>query len=195
MVSAGIPLVRKDKIYTYKDYLKWSDDERWELINGTAYSMTPSPSRTHQKISRELFSRFYDYLKDKNCEVYYSPFDVRLPVGEEKDEDIKNVVQPDLAVICDQTKLDERGCKGAPDLIVEIVSPSTAKRDLKDKFYLYERAGVREYWIVQSINNTVMVFKLKENKEYGKPDMYTEEDKIKVGIFDELVIDLKEVFK
>ena len=154
-----------------------------------------SKIRTHQKISRELFSRFYDYLKDKNCEVYYSPFDVRLPIREEKDEDIKNVVQPDIVVICDQSKLDERGCKGAPDLIIEIVSPSTAKQDLKDKFYLYERVGVREYWIVQSINNTVMVFNLKENKEYGKPDMYTEDDKIKVGIFDELIIDLKEVFR
>lgn len=192
----GFPLERQDEKYTYKDYLNWPDEERRELINGTVYNMTPSPSRTHQKISRELFSRFYDYLrKDKVCEVYYAPFDVRLPEGEEKDEDIRNVVQPDIVVVCDQSKLDERGCKGAPDLIIEIVSPSSAKQDLKDKFYLYERVGVKEYWIVQPVNNTMMVFKLKENGEYGKPGMYTEEDRIKAGIFDGLEIDLKEIFR
>lgn len=157
----------KDR-FNYGDYLKWSEDERWELINGIPYNMTPSPSRTHQEILIALSTKFYTFLENKDCQVYIAPFDVRLPEGEEKEEEIKTVVQPDLVVVCDRSKLDEKGCQGPPDLIIEITSPSTARIDLKDKFYLYERTGVKEYWIVSPTDETVMVFLLDSTREIWK---------------------------
>jgi Uma2 family endonuclease len=123
-----------------------------------------------------------------------APFDVRLPEENEKDEDIKTVVQPDIALVCNHSKLDERGCKGAPDLVIEIVSPSTVKKDLKDKFLLYEKAGVKEYWIVHPVDKTVMVFTLEE-KKYGRPEIYSEEDQVKARVLDDLIVNLKEAFK
>jgi Uma2 family endonuclease len=180
--------------YTYADYLNWNDDERWELIDGTAYNMTPAPSRVHQEVSAALLSKFYAYLKDKSCKVYAAPFDVRLPFENEKDEDIKTVVQPDIVVVCDKSKLDDRGCKGAPDLVIEITSPTTSRLDVKDKFNLYEKAGVKEYWIADPNGKTVMVFKQGEDGRYDRPDMYADEDEIPVGIFKDLQVDLKEVF-
>lgn len=141
-----------------------------------------------------MLSKFYGYLRDKACKVYAAPFDVRLPFENEKDEDIKTVVQPDIVVVCDKSKLDDRGCKGAPDLIIEITSPTTSRLDVKDKFNLYERAGVKEYWIADPNGKTVMVFKQGEDGRYDRPDMYAEEDEIPVGIFMDLRVDLKEVF-
>ena len=186
--------IEKEQKYTYGDYSKWSEDERWELIYGIAYDMFATPSRTHQKISREIFGAFYNYLKDKTCEVFYSPFDVLLPEGNENDEQIQNVVQPDIVVVCDKLKLNERGCKGAPDLIIEVSSPSTAKKDMEDKLLLYEKAGVKEYWIVQSAERTVLVFKREDDGKYGRYKVYSEEDSVKVGIFKDLIIELKPVF-
>lgn len=180
--------------YTYGDYLKWTDEERWELIKGVPYDMSPAPSRTHQKISGELFRQMANYLTGKTCQVYAAPFDVRLPDQAEKDEEISTVVQPDLVVICDQKKLDERGCKGAPDLIVEILSPCTAAKDLKNKFALYEEKGVKEYWLVDPTNQIVQVFTIEESGTYGRPAIYDSTDQVKVGIFPDLVIDLPAVF-
>ena len=180
--------------YTYGDYLKWPDEERWELIKGVPYDMSPAPSRTHQKISGELFKQLAIYLTGKTCEVYAAPFDVRLPEQAEQDEEIITVVQPDLVVICDQKKLDERGCKGAPDLIVEILSPYTAGKDLKNKFDLYEEKGVQEYWLVDPTNQIVQVFTIEEGGTYGRPAIYDPTDQVKVGIFPDLVIDLPAVF-
>ncbi len=185
---------KKEKIYTYGSYLTWPDDERWELIDGVAYDMSPAPTRRHQKILGALFYQFYDYLKDKPCKVYSAPFDVRLPEGDEKDEDVHTVVQADLLVVCDRNTLDENGCRGVPDLIVEIVSPSTASKDMKEKLSLYERHGVKEYWIVHPLENIVMVFILGENREYGKPKIYSETEKIKT-LQQGLIIDLGPVFK
>lgn len=190
----GYVLRKDDKKYTYKDYSAWPDDEKWELIDGTAYAMSPAPSRYHQDISRELLRQFANYLLEKPCKVYSAPFDVRLPVKNEKDEDITTVVQPDLAVVCDKDKLDDKGCKGSPTLVIEIVSPETAQKDMKEKFNLYERVGVKEYWIIQPTDKTVMVFKLESNGRYGRPGMYTDEDEVKVGILEDLAINLKQVF-
>ncbi len=188
------PAKKQQKKFTYGDYLTWSDEERWELIDGIAYDMSPAPSRIHQKISGELFYSIRQYLKDKICEVYCAPFDVRLPEKNEADENIETVVQPDIVVICDKAKLDDKGCKGAPDLIIEIISQYTGTKDMKEKFFLYEKAGVKEYWIVHPDDKVVMVFKLKRKKEYGKPDVYSKEDKIKVSILNDLIIDLDVVF-
>ncbi|ABY95656.1 Uma2 family endonuclease [Thermoanaerobacter sp. CM-CNRG TB177] len=189
-----MPLPKREDIYTYEDYLNWPNNQRIELINGQIYLMTP-PSTVHQRISREIFTSFAVYLRGKQCEVFSAPFGVRFPSGNEKsDKEIKTVVEPDIVVVCDKSKLDDEGCKGAPDLIVEITSPSTASRDKIEKFNLYEKHGVKEYWIVEPDDKVVSVFILQENSRYGRPDVYTVGNKIKVSIFEDLEIDLKDVF-
>jgi len=180
--------------YTYGDYLRWDDDERWELIDGVAYNMTPAPARRHQGILRELAGQLFNYLKDKPCKLYLAPFDVRLPENDEADEEVTTVVQPDIVVICDPKKLDDRGARGAPDLVIEILAPSTSRKDVKIKFNLYEMHGVREYWIVDPTGGTVMAYRLGPDSRYGRPQVYTDEDSAPVGIFEDLTIDLKAVF-
>ena len=129
------PLALKlEERFTYGDYLTWDDGERWELIDGVPYNMSPAPTVRHQAISRELSTEFALYLRGKPCQLFAAPFEVRLPEVDESDELVETVVQPDLSIICDKSKLDEAGCRGAPDLIVEILSPSTAHKDLKVKF-------------------------------------------------------------
>jgi Uma2 family endonuclease len=123
-----------------------------------------------------------------------APFDVRLPKGNEKDDDIRTVVQPDLTVVCDRGKLDDKGCKGSPDLVVEIVSPSSFRHDVLTKLRLYEKAGVREYWIVYPGEKAVVVYKLNASGKYGEIEPYAAEDTLKVGIFDDLDIHLETVF-
>jgi len=185
---------KKDELFAYGDYLKWDDDERWELLDGVAYNMTPAPSRFHQRVSMELSVQLVN-LRYGACQVYAAPFDVRLPEGDEADDAIRTVVQPDISVICDPSKLDDKGCKGSPDLIVEILSPATARKDLKEKFLRYEKAGVREYWVVDPSGKTVTVFRRSDAGLFGRPDVYGEEERIKVGIFDDLEIDLQPVFR
>lgn len=185
---------KKDETFTYGDYLKWDDGERWELIDGIAYNMTPAPSRFHQQVSLELTVQLANQLRDSGCRLYAAPFDVRLPEGEESDDHVRTVVQPDISVICDSSKLDDKGCKGSPDLIVEILSPATARKDVKEKFLRYERAGVREYWIVDPSGKTVTVFRRGEAGLFGRPDVYGQEERVKVGIFEEVEIDLQPVF-
>ncbi len=180
--------------YTYGDYLTWNDDERWELIEGIPFNMTPAPRRTHQKIAGEIFLQLATFLKGKPCEVYIAPFDVRLPLADEANNEITTVVQPDIVVICDKAKLDDAGCKGAPDLIIEILSPATARKDLKEKFALYENRGVREYWLVDPEAKTVMAFHLDQAGSYGRPTIYAIEDKIEVAVLSGLVVDLEAIF-
>ena len=185
----------KNQKFTYGDYLEWTDEERWELINGEAFNITPTPPRRHQDVLMALASKFYNFLEDKSCEVYVAPFDVRLPEADQPEKDITTVVQPDLTVVCDPTKLDDKGCLGTPDLIVEIVSPSTAARDYIEKLALYERRLVPEYWIVHPTDKTAKVFQLNARREYRKPRIYAGADQIPVGLFPDLIVDLKEVFR
>lgn len=191
----GMPLKKGEDRFTYKNYLTWPENERWELIDGIAYDMTPAPSRFHQQLLTNLIVPIGSYLTGKECKVFPAPFDVRFAERSLGDDDIGTVVQPDIVVVCDKSKLDDRGCIGAPDLVIEILSPATAAKDMKEKFALYEKYGVLEYWMVQPLDKTVMVFKSGEDKKYGKPDIYIAGDEIKVGIFDDLTIDLKAVFK
>jgi Uma2 family endonuclease len=156
--------------------------------------MTPAPARKHQAINVRLLAQFYTFLKGHDCEVYTAPFDVRLPSGD-GDEQTFTVVQPDISIICDKSKLDDRGCVGAPDLIVEILSPATSKKDAKDKFYLYEENGVKEYWMVDPDTKLLDIFVLGNDKKYHFAGKYTEDDTVKVNIFPELEIDLTEVFE
>lgn len=186
--------IKPNEKYTYADYKTWNDDERCEIINGVIYNMSPAPRRLHQKVSGNIFAKIHNYLENKPCEVYDAPFDVRLPLTKEgSDFDIDTVVQPDIVVICDKSKLDDAGCIGAPDIVIEIISESTASKDLKIKFNLYEKSGVKEYWIVFPDEKVIQIFKLK-NGEYGKPEVYGIDDKIEVKYLGNLVIDLKEAF-
>lgn len=183
--------------YSYADYLAWDDGKRWELIDGQAFCMSPAPTRQHQHISILLEQQIGSYLSNKRCEMYHAPFDVRFIESQENaaDDYIDTVVQPDIVVICDPEKLDDRGCKGSPDLIIEILSPSTARMDMAVKFELYQRYGVAEYWIVHPKDQTILVFKLLESGLYGVPDRYCAEDTIPVTLLGDLQIDLTRVFE
>jgi len=190
----GHPAETANGRFTYADYVTWPEGERWELIHGVAFAMTPAPGRLHQAILGALFAQLYLQLRETGCNVYPAPFDVRLPSAAETDDEIDTVVQPDVVVVCDRGKLDERGCKGAPDLVMEILSPGSARHDMKKKLVLYEQAGVKEYWVVHPAEKLVMVFSLGANGEYGKPAAYTEEDQVSVPLLGEVTIDLQQVF-
>jgi Uma2 family endonuclease len=187
-----------NKSYTYADYVKWTFDEVVELIKGRIIPM-PTPLSNHQQTSSNLHAIFKNFLKKKTCRVYHAPFDVRLPkpISKRKtDKDIETVVQPDISVICDISKIDRRGCIGAPDLIVEILSKSTAEKDVKDKFEVYEEAGVLEYWIASVEDCTVSVFRLDSNGIYRADHRpYVKGDFIKVGIFEDFSVDVEEIFE
>ena len=190
-----ITLKNNTERWTYADYLSWPDELRWELIDGVAYSMSPAPGSKHQRILVRLFRKFADHLDNKPCEPFIAPFDVRFAVQKNaSDNYIDTVVQPDILIVCDKSKLDERGCNGSPDFIIEISSPSTGKNDLTLKFDLYQRHGVKEYWIVHPEEQTVMVFKIDEYGMYGKPERYAGDDAVSVPLFGDLVVDLKAVF-
>ena len=162
--------LRQEKRYTYADYHAWDDESRWQLIDGVPYLMS-APSRTHQRILGELFNQLYNFLDEKPCEVYIAPFDVRMNALGDDDDD---VFQPDILVVCDETKLDDKGCNGAPDMVIEIISPSSAHLDKVLKFKKYQHVGVREYWIVDPTDKTVTVFLLENGnyiaKSYGMAD-------------------------
>ena len=185
---------RKKDTYTYADYLKFPKDFKSEIIDGVVYDMAPAPLRKHQDISGEIFRQIANFLSKENCKVYSAPFDVRF--GEKKDEnfEITNVVQPDLSIICDEDKLDEKGCIGAPDWIIEILSPSTTKIDLQDKFDLYEKFGVKEYWIVEPVEQFILVFTLNEKGKYENTARLTTDKNGKPTIFTDFEINIAEVF-
>ena len=185
---------RPEKKYTYGDYLKWSDEERWELINGVPYAMGPAPLTEHQQILGELFVSLALYFREKNCRVFPAPFDVRLPQSDEKDEEISTVVQPDIVVVCDPDKLDERGCNGAPDMVVEIISSSTAKKDLNEKFNLYERSGIQQYWVVFPKYKVVDIYNLDESGRYKKTESCSVGERITSQLFPGLEIDVDVIF-
>ena len=181
------------KTYTYADYLLWEFSERVELIKGKIFKMSPAPSRMHQAISRNIEFKLFSHLQKQTCEVYDAPFDVRLS-KKKKDKLIETVVQPDICVICDIAKLDDRGCLGAPDLIVEILSPSTKKKDITDKYVLYEQNEVKEYWIVDVINQTLLKYVL-QNKKYVGEKILDVSENVTSTIFPDLTIELSEVFE
>jgi Uma2 family endonuclease len=179
------------KTYTYSDYLLWQFSERVELIKGFIKKMSPAPSSNHQKVSQNLNGGFYTYFKKKTCYVFVAPFDVRLPIKSAKNE--TTVVQPDLCVICDESKIDEKGCNGTPDLIVEILSPNNSKHDIHTKFNLYLEAGVLEYWIVNPTERMVLIYTLK-NAEFIGSKPFVEGEILKSSLFPDLKIDVEDVF-
>ena len=175
----NMPLL-KEETYTINDIYALPEGERAELVDGHMYMMAP-PSRKHQKISMEFSSIIREYIRSHKgkCEVYAAPFAVYL------DERSNTYVEPDISVICDPDKLDDRGCKGAPDWIIEIVSPASKQMDYYTKLFKYRNTGVREYWIVDPSKNLIVVY----NFELGETEQYTLQDSVKVGIYDDLAID------
>lgn len=180
--------------YTYADYLKWKFEERLELFRGRIYKLS-APNTKHQEVSRNLSNEIFNFLKGNRCTLFSAPFDVRLPAkNRKKDSEINTVVQPDICVICDETKIDERGCCGAPDLVVEILSPGNSRKEIRLKHELYEEAGVKEYWIIHPVEETVSVVNLNEQGKYIGFKMYTAGDNIKSMAVTGLVINVSDIF-
>lgn len=184
------------KRYTYADYLTWQFQERVELLHGWIAKMSPAPSRRHQVYSWRISAQMAAYFEEHICDVYTAPFDVRLPDSRKStaDKTIYTVVQPDLCVVCDKEKLDDRGCIGAPDWIIEILSPGNSKKEVDTKFRLYEEAGVREYWMLSMDAQNVIVCDLKP-EGYHIRRIYPDDAVVPVGVFPGLEIDLKAVFR
>jgi Uma2 family endonuclease len=180
--------------HTYGEYVTWPEGDRYELIDGVAYAMVPAPGRRHQEIVGELFRQIADALEGGSCRVYIAPFDVRLPRRDEADELVDTVVQPDLSVICDASKLDERGCRGAPDWVIEVLSPSTAAHDQVKKRDVYERSGVAELWLVHPTDRVVMVYRLVDGA-YGKPAVYELEGELAAEVLPEVGIEWERVLR
>jgi Uma2 family endonuclease len=191
--TMGLPR-RDNEYHTYGDYCSWPDDVRYELIDGVAYAMGPAPVRRHQGILGEVFRQVANILEGSPCRPYIAPFDVRLPKADEIDNHVDTVVQPDLVVICDRAKLDDKGCRGAPDWVVEVLSPSTAGHDQILKRALYQRVGVREYWLVHPADRIVTIYTLKEGT-YGVPDVRELVGTSAVGVLPEIVIDWERVVR
>jgi Uma2 family endonuclease len=189
-----IPKEKENIIFNYKIYQTWPENERWELIEGEAYNMSPAPNTEHQNISGEIFGNIWQFLKHKSCKVFSAPFDVRLSeMDNPEEQDIETVVQPDIVVVCDNNKIDKKGCLGAPDLIVEILSPSTSYKDETNKLALYEKHGVREYWIVNPDAKYIMIYH-QEGDKYLKPEYLKDEDILTSIVLEGFKIKLQDIF-
>ena len=189
-----IPKLKEPDRFTYADYLTWPNEERWELIDGEAYDMSPGPEVQHQRIVVRLSTRFAVHLEGKPCQVFVAPLDVRpLATSDMSDDDVNTVVQPDLIIVCDKKKLEKRGVVGAPDLVVEILSPFTARKDISKKFDLYELAGVREYWVVFPNEQFIQVYRLV-NGVYGRHQIVEPGDVLEVSWLDDFKLDVTAVF-
>ncbi|MDX2283025.1 MAG: Uma2 family endonuclease [Bacteroidia bacterium] len=183
--------------YTYADYLGWRISDTVELIRGRVHRMSPAPNLEHQRVSSRLQGLISRQLEETSCEVFSAPFDVRLPLppGRAQDDKIDTVVQPDLCVVCDPAKLDLRGCLGAPDWVIEILSPATSRKDLTDKFDVYQHAGVREYWIIHPFEQTLLVYIRSEAGVFeGRQRPYLRGDRVPSAVFPGWEVDLDRVF-
>lgn len=193
----SIHQLNNKKRYTYGDYLLWQFQERVELLKGYLFPMA-APNVRHQKISLRLTLEIGKFLESSHCQLFSAPFDVRLPLPSNriKGDKIDTVIQPDLCVICDADKLDKQGCIGAPDLIIEILSPGNSKREMKDKYELYQEAGVLEYWVVDPTHNLVFAYYMDSQTQLFVPTLpvLTDEDFLKSKLFEGLEIDLSRIF-
>ena len=183
-----------DYVYTYADYLTWRFEERLELFKGKVFKMA-GPNTRHQTVSGKLFLRIGAYLEKKPCKVFSAPFDIRLPVKNRKrDNEITTVVQPDLCIVCDPEKIDERGICGAPDLVIEILSPGNSSKEVRLKFELYEEAGVRDYWIINPVEENFVIYQLDEAGRFGGGRMYASGDIIQARAVPGLRVYVSDIF-
>lgn len=184
------------KTYSYADYLLWTFQERIELIKGKIFKMSPAPNTQHQIISGEIFYAFRHFLDSKKCKVFAAPFDVRLPSKQKEtdDKEIYTVVQPDLCIVCDASKIDKNGCLGSPDLIVEILSPGNTDKEMKEKFDIYQEAGVNEYWLIEPKDKIVLVYVLNTEGKYVGLRPFTSSDTLTSSQFKGFELNLNDVF-
>jgi len=182
-----------NKTYTYADYFKWKFEERVELIRGRIFKMSPAPNRRHQQLTGDIFFEIRRFLAGQKCEVYVAPFDVRLPRKSKDDNDIITVLQPDVCVICDPAKLDDKGCIGAPDIVVEILSPGNNTKELKNKYEVYEEDGVKEYWIVSPQDETFVLYALADGR-YIASRIMVAGDIVKSSVLNGFALNLEQLF-
>ena len=182
------------KTYTFADYLKWPFDERVELIKGKIFPMS-GPGTSHQRVSQRLSAKLYNFLENKSCEVFTAPFDIRWPRRSKEDKEILTVLQPDICVICDPSKIDEWGCIGDPDIVVEILSPGNYQKELKNKYEVYEEAEVLEYWIIHPEDKTFMKYSLNVDGKFQLSHLLTLGDEITSPILPDFTLSLDEFFR
>lgn len=180
--------------YSYAHYLNWLFDDRVELIKGKVFKMS-APARLHQQVSIYIASMLFNFLFGKPCKVYTAPFDVRFYKGSKADKDVYTVLQPDICVICAETKLDDKGCIGAPDIVVEILSPGNNKKDLLNKYNIYEEFGVKEYWVISPTEKTFLKYTLNESGKYFPSKLFTLSEKVYSAILPGFELKLDEVFE
>ena len=180
--------------YSYAHYLNWLFDDRVELIKGKIFKMC-APSPHHQQISVHLASLIFNFLKGKPCKIYTAPFDVRFPKESKADKEIYTVLQPDICVICNLSKIDNRGCIGAPDIVVEILSPGNNKTELLNKYSIYEEFGVKEYWIISPSEKTFLKYTLDIDGKYQPSKLLTLSEQVYTNILPGFVLNLDEVFE
>ncbi|RYY27514.1 MAG: Uma2 family endonuclease [Sphingobacteriaceae bacterium] len=184
-----------EKSYTYADYLQWTFEDRLEILKGKLFKMTPAPSRIHQDVTIIIARELSLYLKGNPCRVYTAPFDVRLSCKNAADQTVTTVFQPDICVICNLEKLDDRGCVGAPDIVVEILSPGNNQKELRNKFEIYEEAKIQEYWVIWPVEQTVLQYTLSAEGKYVASRILAAGDKVTTPILPGFVLDLEEVFE
>jgi Uma2 family endonuclease len=201
-MKMGLPLTKRDAHFTYADYLGWPDDERWELIDGVAYNMCAAPNLYHQHVVGELFTQLKNFLRSKPCRVFIAPFDVLLPQWQGQDDDsVDTVVQPDVLVFCERDKLHPRGGRGAPSLVVEVLSPWTSRKDLNEKFRLYQRVGVPEYWVIDPEGRSLQAYRLEPaparsgEPAYGDPQIVVGGGQVASQVLKGYVLELATLFE
>jgi len=180
--------------YSYSNYLTWLFDDRVELVKGKVFKMS-GPERRHQQVSIYIASMLFNFLLGKPCKVYSAPFDVRFYKGSKADQDIYTVLQPDICVICDETKLDDKGCIGAPDIVIEILSPGNNKMELLHKYSIYEEFGVKEYWVVSPGDKTLLKYTLGKEEKYQPSRLITLSEKVYSALLPGFGLDLDAVFE
>ena len=183
-----------NQVYTYADYFKWQFEERVELIKGKIFKMSPAPNFDHQVLAGEIYGTIRDFLRKQPCKVFIAPFDVRLPRKSIEDDAIYTVLQPDVCVVCDPSKFDKNGCIGAPDIVVEILSPGNNEKEMKNKFDIYEESGVKEYWIVSPQDKTFLV-NILTNGHYVTSRPMVSGDVVTTAVLPGFTMDLKELFE
>ncbi|MFM2005526.1 MAG: hypothetical protein RLZZ09_1181 [Pseudomonadota bacterium] len=177
----------RDRRYTWTDYQNWPEGERWGIIDGVAYNMSPAPSTRHQRVAGNFYGVLYRLLAGKGCQPFMAPTDVRLSEND--------VVQPDILVVCDPGKITPSHIEGAPELVVEILSPGTSARDLREKKWLYQKSGVREYIVVDPLELYAQRFLLSSEGRYGEPEVFGPEDAISLVVLDGLMVELREILE
>ena len=192
----GLPVRKTETHYSYRDYRAWPEDERWELIDGVAYNMCAAPTLRHQGISLELGTQLKSFLAGKPCRVFVAPTDVFFPrLNEQSEDDVDTVVQPDVLVVCDRTKLRPNGIWGAPDMVIEILSPSTSRKDFHEKYDLYQRSGVSEYWVVDPVGRWLQQYVLGPGGRYEPERTFEETGKVTCAALPGFVLDLSSLWQ